>query len=64
MSPAEHYFENLLFGFVERNEIIKDLTNTQYLSEETERAVRDCAIYVICDCCDWDPEKVDKLLHQ
>ena len=66
MSPEEHYFENLLFAYkrggIEQYERCKETdSNTQYLSQDTKRAIETCASYVI-DCCGWKPEDLEDFL--
>ncbi len=67
MSNEEHYFENLLFAYkrggIEQYERCKETdSNIQYLSQDTKRAIENCASYLI-DCCGWEKETLNDFLE-
>lgn len=66
MSPQEHYFENLVCAFARLenegyNNVKKHDSNPEYFGQDVKEAIEICAVYVI-DICNWDKEKVTKLL--
>ena len=68
MSSQEHYFENLMYAFARfghegYNNTQKYDINCKYFEQDVKEAIEICATYVI-DICNWDKEKVTKLLNQ